>query len=128
MEESLRIQREEGQYAQRKQTQSSNFAAYQLEQQTAVGVAGAEALGNMGLHGATEMSANGGMNPTGMMMGMAMGGALAQNLGSTMNNMMGNINHQGITPPPVPQIKFHVAKDGQATGPYDINTLSAMAQ
>ena len=45
MEERLRIQREEMQRAQRLQTESSNLAAHQLDQQTKIGIAGAEALG-----------------------------------------------------------------------------------
>lgn len=40
-EETLRIQREEGQYAQHKQTQSANIGAFQVEKQAEVGVAGA---------------------------------------------------------------------------------------
>ena len=84
-EETLRIQREEAQYAQRKQTQTANFAAYQMEQQAAVGIAGAEALGQMGANGATEMTGGGGMNPAGMMAGMAMGGVIGQNVAGMMN-------------------------------------------
>lgn len=38
--ERLRIQREEGQYAQHKQTQSANIGAFQVEKQAAVGIAG----------------------------------------------------------------------------------------
>ncbi|WP_337484138.1 SPFH domain-containing protein [Porcipelethomonas sp.] len=44
-EETLRIQREEAQYAQHKQTQSANFAEFQTEKQAEVGVAGSNALG-----------------------------------------------------------------------------------
>ena len=40
-EETLRIQREEGQYAQRMHTRTENFGAYQVEKQAEVGVAGA---------------------------------------------------------------------------------------
>ena len=50
--ERLRIQREEGQYAMHKQTQSANIGAFQVEKQAEVGVAGAEALGHMGENGA----------------------------------------------------------------------------
>ena len=42
--ESLRIQREEAQYAQHKQTQTSNMGAFQVEKQAEVGIAGAEAF------------------------------------------------------------------------------------
>ncbi len=129
MEETMRIQREEAQYAQRKQTESANFAAYQLEKQAEVGIAGANALGQMGTNGGTEMSGGGGMNPAGMMAGMAMGGAIGQNMAGMMNNMMGGIQQAtpGVTPPPIINTAYHVAVNGQATGPYDINTLSQMA-
>lgn len=136
MEESMRIQREEAQYAQRKQTQSSNFAAYQLEQQAAVGIAGANALGQMGANGATEMSGGGGMNPAAMMTGMAMGGAIGQNMAGMMNGMMTGLNtpqqpganpqQSGMTPPPPPVVSYHVVVNGQAAGPYDMGSLSQM--
>lgn len=135
MEETLRIQREEAQYAQRKQTQSANMAAYTLEQQAAVGIAGANALGQMGANGATEMSGGGGMNPAAMMTGMAMGGAIGQNMAGMMNNMMGGLNQASAnaeqsgmpTPPPVPQVAYNVVVNGQSAGPYDIEGLKQMA-
>lgn len=129
MEETMRIQREETQYAQHKQTQMSNFAAYQLEQQAAVGIAGAEALGQMGSNGATEMSGSEGMNPAAMMAGLAMGGAIGQNMAGIMNGMMQGANNpqpQGATPPPVPSTAYHVAINGETTGPYDMATLSQL--
>ncbi len=135
MEETMRIQREEAQYAQRKQTQSSNFAAYQLEQQAAVGIAGAEALGQMGANGATEMSGGGGMNPAAMMTGMVMGGAIGQNMAGMMNGMMQGMNDQqpgtqkppqGIAPPPIPNVAYHVVQNGQDVGPFDMGALSQM--
>jgi len=129
MEETLRIQREEAQYSQRKQTESAYFAAYQFEKQADVGIAGAEALGKMGTNGATEMSGGGGMNPAGMMAGMAMGGVIGQNMAGMMNGMMSGVQQSniGTTPPPVIQSEYHVAVNGQATGPYDILVLTQMA-
>ena len=53
-EGTLRIQREEGQYAQHKQTQTANLGAFQVEKQAEVGVAGAQALGQMGANGAGD--------------------------------------------------------------------------
>lgn len=126
--ETLRIQREESQYAQRKQTQSANFAAYQVEKQAEVGVAGANALGQMGSNGAGDVS-GGGFNPASMMAGMAIGGAMGQNIAGTMNNMMAGMNQPvqaGVTPPPVPNVAYHVAANGQATGPFDIAVLKQM--
>lgn len=128
MEETLRIQREEAQYAQRMQTRTGNFAAYQVEKQAEVGVAGANALGQMGANGAMNMSGDGGMNPAGMMTGMMMGGAIGQNMVGMMNGMMGGLNNSQTTmnPPPVPNIAYHVAVNGQATGPFDFAILSQM--
>lgn len=126
--ERLRIQREEGQYAQHKQTQTANIGALQVEKQAEVGVAGAEALGQMGANGAGGVNLGGdgtGFNPAAMMAGIALGGAVGQNIAGTMNGMMGGVNQQ--VPPPIPTVTFHVAVNGQATGPFDMNTLSQMA-
>lgn len=130
--ERLRIQREEGQYAQHKQTQSANIGAFQVEKQAEVGVAGAEALGKMGENGAggVDLGGNAGFNPAAMMAGMAVGGAVGQNIAGSMNNMMSGINQQpqavNVAPPPIPTVSYHIAVNGQATGPYDINTLAGM--
>ena len=133
-EETLRIQREEGQYAQRMHTRTSNFGAYQVEKQAEVGVAGAQALGQMGANGAGDVNIGGGdgtgFNMAAMMASMAVGGAVGQNIAGAMNNMMGGINQQttpGAVPPPVPTVAYHVAVNGQATGPFDISVLAQMA-
>lgn len=95
-EESLRIQREEAQYAQHKQTQSSNLGAFQIEKQAEVGVAGAEALGHMGENGAGSVNLGGdstggtGFNPAAMMASMAIGNVVGQNIAGSMNNIMSN--------------------------------------
>ena len=132
-EETLRIQREEAQYAQHKQTQSSNLGAFQVEKQAEVGVAGANALGQMGANGAGDInlgSGGDGFNMAAMMASMAVGGAVGQNIAGSMNNMMSGVNQpiqNGMTPPPVPVVMYNVAVNGQATGPFDINTLQQMA-
>ncbi|MGN0548251.1 MAG: SPFH domain-containing protein [Acutalibacteraceae bacterium] len=131
--ERLRIQREEGQYAMHKQTQSANIGAFQVEKQAEVGVAGAEALGHMGENGAggVDLGSGGiGFNPAAMMAGMAVGGAVGQNIAGIMNNSMAGANQaapSGVTPPPVPTGTYNVAVNGQATGPFDINILKQMA-
>lgn len=127
--ETLRMQREEAQYAQHKQTQSANFAAFQTEKQADVGIAGAEALGKMGANGSGTINlgeGGAGFNPAAMMAGMALGGAVGQNMAGMMNNMMSGVNGAAV-PPPVPVSAYHVAVNGQATGPFDIPTLSQMA-
>lgn len=131
--ERMRIQREEGQYAVHKQTQSANIGAFQVEKQTEVGIAGAEALGHMGENGAGSVNLGGngaGFNPATMMAGMALGGAVGQNIAGTMNNMMGGMNQvaqPGAVPPPIPTIAYYVAINGQVAGPFDASTLVQMA-
>ena len=132
--ETLRVQREEAQYAQHKQTQSANFAAFQTEKQAEVGVAGANALGQMGANGAGNVNIGSGdgngFNMAAMMASMAVGGAVGQNIAGAMNNMMGGINQQtapGAVPPPVPTVAYHVAVNGQATGPFDLAALKQKA-
>lgn len=132
-EEVLRIQREEGQYAQHKQTQTANLGALQVEKQAEVGVAGANALGQMGANGAGNVNLSGsgdGFNMAAMMTSMAVGGAVGQNIAGAMNNMMGGISQQsvpGAIPPPIPTVAYHVVVNGKATGPFDISLLSQMA-
>lgn len=134
LQERLRIEREEGQYRVHKQTQTANFPAYQVEAQTTVGVAGAEALGHMGENGAASIGlgggGNGGMDMAGIAAGMAIGGSVGRNIAGAMDNMMGN-TPAGISgspvPPPIPrQDRFYVAINGAATGPFDLITLSSM--
>ena len=131
--ERLRIQREEGQYAQHKQTQNSNLGAFQIEKQAEVGVAGARALGQMGANGAGNIDLGGsgtGFNPAAMMAGVAMGSAAGQNIAGLMSQTMAGAYQQplsGTTPPPIPTVTYYVAVNGQAAGPYDINTLTHMA-
>lgn len=130
--ERLRIQREEGQYAMHKQTQTANIGAFQVEKQVEVGIAGAEALGHMGENGAGGVDlGNGGtgFNPAAMMAGMAVGGAVGQNIAGIMNNSMAGANQatpSGATPPPIPIVAYHIAVNGQATGPYNLQVLQQM--
>ena len=80
--ERLRIQREEGQYAVHKQTQTANIGAFQVEKQAEVGVAGAQALGQMGANGAGDVNLSGGgdgFNMAAIMASMAVGGAVGHN-------------------------------------------------
>lgn len=131
--ERLRIQREEGQYAMHKQTQTANIGAFQVEKQAEVGIAGAQALGQMGANGAGDVNLSGGgegFNMAAMMASMAVGGAVGQNIAGAMNNMMGGINQQtapGAVPPPIPTAAYHVAVNGQAAGPFDMTALTQMA-
>lgn len=90
-EENLRINREEGQYAVHKQTQTENMASFQVEKQAEVGIAGAEALGHMGENGAGNVNLGGssnGFNPAAMMASMAVGNVVGQNIAGSMNGIM----------------------------------------
>lgn len=134
MEENLRIQRECMAQAQRLQNETANLSAFQMEKQAEVGVEGAKAFGQMGENGAGNLNLGGGlgMNPAGMMAGMAMGSAIGQNMAGMVGGMMNGMNQQ-VAPqannvPPVPgNESYHVAVNGTATGPYTVSVLSTMA-
>jgi membrane protease subunit (stomatin/prohibitin family) len=122
MEETLRIQREEAQRAQKLQTETNFMGAHALNQQTDVLKTGAESLGQMGNMG----GGGGGMNPAGMMTGMMMGGAMGNQMAGMMNNMGQNMNQQQNTPPPPPTIAYSVSVNGQTAGPFDWQQLQQM--
>lgn len=131
--ETLRIQREEGQYAIHKQTQTGNMSAFSVEKQAEVGIAGAEALGQMGANGAGSIDMDGGggggFNMAAMMASMAVGSAVGQNIAGTMNNVMSGANQPqqpGVTPPPIPTAMYHIAVNGQATGPFEMAAVAQM--
>ena len=126
--ESLRIQRNEAQYARHKQTQSEHFASFQVEEQAKVGIAGAEALGKMNANGVGTVDFNGnGFNPAAMAAGLAVGSAVGQNIVGTMHRMMDGGNQLNeMTPPPVPILMYYVVVDGKAMGPYNIVVLKQM--
>lgn len=119
--ERLRIQREEAQYAKRKRTQQENLSVYQIEQQAAVGVAGAQAL---------EQAGTGGFNPGGMVAGVAVGAALGQGIVGAVNNVMGtpsvNKTFVGAVIPSVPNISYYVAVGKKPCGPFGYEALEKM--
>jgi membrane protease subunit (stomatin/prohibitin family) len=122
MEGTLRIQREEGQRAQKLQTETNFIGAHALNQQTDVLKTGAESIGNMGIGG------GGGMNPAAMMTGMMMGGAMGNQMAGMMNNMGQNMQQQQNTPPPPPTIAYSVSVNGQTAGPFNLQQLQQMVQ
>jgi len=126
MEETLRVQREEAQRAQKLQTETNFIGAHALNQQTEVLKTGAASLGNMG--NMDMGGGGGGMNPAGMMTGMMMGGAMGNQMAGMMNNMGQNMNQQQNTPPPPPQIQYSVSVNGQTSGPFNWQQLQQMVQ
>ena len=126
MEETLRIQREEMQRAQRLQTETNFMGAHALDQQAEVLKTGAQNLGQMGSMDAG--SSGGGMNPAGMMTGMMIGGAMGQQMAGMMQNMGQTMQQSMNTPPPMPQVAFHISVNGAQAGPFNMQQLQQMAQ
>lgn len=124
MAESMRIQREESQRAQRLQTETNFMGAHALNQQADVLKTGAQSLGQTG---SMNMGGNG-MNPAGIMTGMAMGGAMGQQMAGMMNQMGNAMNGQMNTPPPPPSTQYHVSVNGQQVGPFNMGQLQQMVQ
>jgi membrane protease subunit (stomatin/prohibitin family) len=126
IEETLSIQREEAQRAQRLQTETNFIGAHALDQQTVVLKTAAESLGNMG--SMDSGGGGGGMNPAGMMTGMMLGGAMGNQMAGMMNQMGQNMNQQQNTPPPPPQIQYSISVNGQTAGPFNWQQLQQMLQ
>lgn len=127
MEETMRIQREEAQRAQRLQTETNFMGAHSLDQQTEVLKTGAKSLGQMGNMDAGSQG-GGGMNPAGMMTGMMMGGAMGQQMAGMMQNMGQQMQGAMNTPPPLPNVQYHVSMNGAQAGPFNMQQLKQMVQ
>jgi hypothetical protein len=127
MEESLRIQREEAQRAQRLQTETNFMGAHTIDVQADVLKTGAQSLGQMGSFNAGS-GGSGGMNPGGMMAGMMMGGAMGQQMAGMMNNLGQQMQNGINTPPPMPNVQYHISVNGQQMGPFQMPQLQQMAQ
>ena len=130
--ERKRMNRDLDAYEREMKTKTENIDAYKVEEGAKVGVAGASALGEMGASGACGVDGGGvSFNPAGMVVGMAIGSAVAESVaGSVRSAMSGGAPASAsspATPPPIPVVSYHVAKDGVATGPFDMAMLSAMA-
>jgi hypothetical protein len=147
MEESLAMSREAAFAAQNMQTNMGGLALYQLDAQRDIGVASANAMGQMGQGSGVSIPGGGGFNPGAMMAGMAMGGAVGQGMAGMMGNVFNQMGQQmpgqtpppmpgSVTPPPVPggsppaapAMQFSVSVNGQNYGPYEMNALAQMAQ
>lgn len=149
-EDMLGRMREEAQYAQHAQTDSTMhrtdlsseqayLGAHTVNVQGAVMQTGMESMGQMGN---MDFGSGGGMNPAAMMMGMGMASGMAGQMGQMMGNMGNAFNNQvaqagaptpppmpGQTPPapPTPQAAaFFVLINGQQMGPCDVNAIRQM--
>lgn len=131
--ERLRIHREEEQYAAHKQTQTVNIGAFQVEKQADVGIAGAQALGQMGANGTGNVNLGDsadGFNMAAMMASMTIGSAVGRNIADAMNPMTGSMGQStpaGVTPPPIPPAAYYVAVNSKAIGPFELSILAQMA-
>lgn len=128
MEESLRIQREEAQRVQKLQTETNFIGAHSINVQADVLKTGAQNLGQMGTMNMGSGGSGGGMNPAGMMTGMMLGGAMGQQMAGMMNNLGQQMQGGMNTPPPVPQVQYHVLINGQQSGPYQTPQLQQLVQ
>lgn len=131
--ERLRIHREEEQYAAHKQTQTVNIGAFQVEKQADVGIAGAQALGQMGANGTGNVNLGDsadGFNMAAMMASMTIGSAVGRNIADAMNPITGSMGQStpaGVTPPPIPPAAYYVAVNSKAIGPFELSVLAQMA-
>lgn len=140
LDKTMAIQREEAQRAQRLQTETQFIGAHALNRQSDVMQTAAANMGGGGFGGATGSS---GINPAAFMTSMAVGGALGSQMAGMVNTtgaQMANqwqqaASMQPQTPPPMPgsapvppNVKFHIAINGQQWGPYDMNQMNQMAQ
>lgn len=123
--ETLRIQREEAQRAQRLQSETNFLGAHSIDKQAEVLKAAAESLGQMGSMNMGNGD-GGGLNPAGMMTGMMMGGAMGQQMAGMMSQMGQTVQGGMNTPPPIPNVQYFTAVNGQQAGPFTIQQLQML--
>ena len=61
----------------------------------------------------------GGFNPVGVMTGLAIGGAMGGQMAGMMNHLGQGMQQPMMTPPPIPQVAWHVSINGQPAGPFN---------
>ena len=125
LSETMRINREERQRAQRLQSESTYIRAHAIDKQADVLKTAAS---NMGQMGAMPTGTTGGMNPAEMMTGMMMGGALGGQMAGMVSSMGQQMQNAVNTPPPMPDApSYMLAVNGQQMGPFSIDQLQQMA-
>lgn len=124
MADTLRIQREEAQRAQRLQSESNFLGAHSIDKQAEVLKTAAENLGQMGIMNLG--SDGGGFNPASAMTGMMMGGAMGQQMAGMMSQL-GQMVQGGMNiPPPMPNVQYFIAINEQQTGPFTLQQLHTL--
>ena len=123
--ETMRIQREEAQRAQRLQSETKFLGAHSIDKQAEVLKAAAESLGQMGTMNMGNGD-GGGLNPAGMMTGMMMGGAMGQQMAGMMSQMGQAVQGGLNTPPPMPNVQYFTAVNGQQAGPFTMQQLQVL--
>jgi membrane protease subunit (stomatin/prohibitin family) len=100
-----------------------------LDKRSSMGI-----IGNLGAY--TQFQAANAMedaakNQNGGIMGAGIGAGLGFGMGNQMGNAFQNNqfngNTGGNTPPPPPIVQFHVAVNGQQSGPFNMQQLQSMA-
>lgn len=125
LSETLKIQREEAQRAQRLQSETNFLGAHLIDKQAEVLKVAAESLGQMGTMNLGNGD-GGGLNPAGMMTGMMMGGAMGQQMAGMMSQMGQAVQGSMNTPPPMPNVQYFTAVNGQQNGPFTIQQLQLL--
>ncbi|SMC65267.1 SPFH domain-containing protein [Chryseobacterium sp. YR221] len=116
LSEMTRIQRKDLELG----VEGKHFAVHQLNQHADVLKTAAASLGGMS-H--VDLGGGDGLNAAGLMVGMGVGASMRNQLGGMMDTM----TH---TPPPniASDPMFHIAVNGQQSGPYNLETLRQLAQ
>lgn len=108
LDENMRIQRKDTEMG----VEGKHFPVHQINLQADVLKTAANSLDSMG-----DMDGgNGGFNAAGLMAGMSIGRAMG-------NQMSGMMHTMPNTPPPPPADSYHIALNGQQSGPYTIAQL-----
>lgn len=127
--ERMRMGREVEFKRQNLAAETDYFAAHKLNLQADVSKTAAESLGELGGSGI----GGGDFNAAGMMAGMMLGGTVGAGMSNMMGGMMSGMQGQMQpptmqTPPPIPQVNYHIAVNGQQAGPYEKSVIANMIQ
>jgi len=104
-----------------------------MDKRTSIGVVGD--LGQFMQYSTAEALTTGAMQPGGNMMGAGIGAGLGMGMAAQMGQQMGpwgqmapaQAQVQAPPPPPVEKV-WHIAKDGETTGPFSRAAMGRMAQ